>query len=80
MAEIQIQGTFELANISTIPNTTVPTQASNGEKRSPRERLWEVVLVWWVLVAHLILCIAIALCMTLLLDNYKALNNAAGKP
>jgi len=39
-----------------------------------------VVRVWWMLVAHLFLCIAIALIMTRHLDGYLALDNAAGSP
>lgn len=85
MAEIQIQmaperkGISSAANTSSIPNTMLSTLAPPHSGREERS-LPKVVRVWWVLVAHLILCIAIALCMTLLLDNYKALNDAAGKP
>jgi len=64
-------------------------QGAHGSKRapqaaqtveSPRDEIHQIVRVWWILVAHVFFCIAIALCMNLLLDGYKALDNAAGEP
>ena len=53
-------------------------------QQAPSSSRWSLTLIvcriWWALIAHLLMCLAIALCMTLLLDKYKALDNATGKP